>query len=63
MQYSEGFGIMPILLHPKSRGTLKIKSKNPEDPPLLDPNYLAHHDDVKILLEGRTFLYSYYTFY
>lgn len=51
----EGFTIFPVLLHPRSRGTIKLQSTNPEDPPLIDPNYLAEDVDVKILTEGFQF--------
>ncbi|XP_048768051.1 glucose dehydrogenase [FAD, quinone]-like isoform X2 [Ostrea edulis] len=42
----------PILLHPKSKGTIRLRSRDPFDPPLIDPNYLDHPDDAKILLKG-----------
>jgi len=48
----EGFTIFPVLLHPRSKGTIRLKSKNPEDPPLINPNYLSEEVDVKILAEG-----------
>jgi choline dehydrogenase len=50
--YRDGFTILATLLHPKSKGTIRLKSSNPEDPPLINPNYLAEDVDVKILAEG-----------
>ncbi len=47
-----GVEFMPLLLHPKKDGTLRLKSKSPGVPPVLDPNYLSHPDDVKTLIEG-----------
>ncbi|XP_062603385.1 alcohol dehydrogenase [acceptor]-like isoform X1 [Saccostrea cucullata] len=41
-----------ILLHPKSRGTIRLQSTDPFDAPLIDPNYLDHPDDMKTLLKG-----------
>uniref|UniRef100_A0A8W8J255 Glucose-methanol-choline oxidoreductase N-terminal domain-containing protein n=1 Tax=Magallana gigas TaxID=29159 RepID=A0A8W8J255_MAGGI len=41
-----------ILLHPKSKGTIRLRSADPFDPPLIDPNYLDHPDDVKDFLKG-----------
>ncbi|KAF2901676.1 hypothetical protein ILUMI_04519, partial [Ignelater luminosus] len=32
------WGIIPVLLHPKSKGTITLKSKNPLDFPLVDSN-------------------------
>ena len=29
--------ILPVVLHPRSRGTIRLKSANPADKPLLDP--------------------------
>lgn len=44
--------IIPILLHPKSRGKISLASKNPFDSPLIDPNYLSHPSDIKTLVKG-----------
>ncbi|XP_062607233.1 glucose dehydrogenase [FAD, quinone]-like, partial [Saccostrea cucullata] len=54
MQTSNGgsFFTENILLHPKSRGTIRLQSTDPFDPPLIDPNYLDHPDDMKTLLKG-----------
>ncbi len=41
-----------LSLRPKSRGTLKLKSKQWNDAPLIDPNFLDHPDDVRELVEG-----------
>jgi len=49
----EGFTIFPVLLHPRSKGNIRLKSNNPDDPPLINPNYLSEETDVKILAEGR----------
>jgi len=49
----EGLTIFPILLHPKSRGTVRLRSTDPDDPPLINPNYLSEEVDVKILAEGE----------
>lgn len=48
----EGFTLFPVLLHPRSKGTIRLRSNNPEDPPLINPNYLAEDVDIKILAEG-----------
>lgn len=44
--------ILPIVLHPKSRGTVFIKSKDAKEPPLIDPKYLSNEDDRQVLMNG-----------
>lgn len=46
------FGIFPMMLRPKSRGAIKLASKNPLRYPLLYHNYLTNQDDVNVLREG-----------
>lgn len=41
-----------ILLHPASVGTIRLQSTRPEDPPLIDPQYLHREEDVDLLLYG-----------
>ncbi|CAL1262977.1 unnamed protein product, partial [Larinioides sclopetarius] len=40
------------LLHPKSRGTVRLQSTNPYDPPLIDPNYFDHPEDIEAIVKG-----------
>lgn len=44
--------IMPTLIYPKSRGTLRLASADPEAAPVIDPGYLAEPDDARLLLDG-----------
>lgn len=44
--------VLPMILRPKSRGFIKLHSKNPLRYPLLYHNYLTHPDDVKVMREG-----------
>ncbi|GBM71922.1 hypothetical protein AVEN_98726-1, partial [Araneus ventricosus] len=34
------------ILHPKSRGTVRLKSSDPYDPPVIDPNYFDDPSDL-----------------
>ncbi|XP_050068974.1 glucose dehydrogenase [FAD, quinone]-like [Anopheles maculipalpis] len=46
------FGVFPMMLRPKSRGFIRLQSRNPLRYPLLYHNYLTHPDDVGVLREG-----------
>ena len=39
-------------LRPKSRGTVRLKSRNPAEAPAIDPRYLSDPADVETLLKG-----------
>ena len=43
---------MPSLLRPKSRGNIKLTSKDPFVPPIIQPNYYSHPQDVEIMKAG-----------
>ena len=43
--------ILPVLLHPKSIGEITLQSADPRAPPIIDPHYLEHQHDVKVLVE------------
>jgi choline dehydrogenase len=47
-----GITLNPYLLAPKSRGRLKLRSRDPLALPLLDAGALAHNGDVNVLCEG-----------
>ncbi|XP_045196226.2 L-sorbose 1-dehydrogenase-like [Mercenaria mercenaria] len=43
---ADGFTLALINTHPKSRGTLRLRSKDPFDHPVLDPHYFQEQQDV-----------------
>ncbi|WP_099018731.1 GMC family oxidoreductase [Marinicella litoralis] len=47
-----GYTLHMCVLRPESRGEIKLKSANPEDPPQIQANYLAVEHDLKIMVEG-----------
>lgn len=49
---TSSFSIDPVLLRPKSRGFIKLRSRNPYEHPLIDPRYLSHPQDVATIVEG-----------
>jgi choline dehydrogenase len=44
--------VMPTLIYPKSRGTLRLASADPSAAPVIDPGYLTEPDDSRVLLDG-----------
>ncbi|ODN02350.1 Glucose dehydrogenase [FAD, quinone] [Orchesella cincta] len=52
IQFKQGFSIVPVLLRPYSRGYLKLRSTNPYDKPIIQPNYLRDRRDFDILMDG-----------
>jgi choline dehydrogenase-like flavoprotein len=47
-----GFSCHVCVLRPKSRGTVKLASAQAGDSPLIDPGFLTHPDDMKLLVTG-----------
>ena len=47
-----GFALWPALVLPESRGYLALRSPDPLDPPLIQPNYLASEADLDVLVQG-----------
>ncbi|KAK9496927.1 hypothetical protein O3M35_012876 [Rhynocoris fuscipes] len=39
-------------ISPRSRGTVRLKSQNPDDQPLVDPNYFADKSDMNAVRRG-----------
>lgn len=44
--------IRPTLLHPKSRGTVKLRSADPLAAPVIDYNFLTDPEDLRRILKG-----------
>ena len=44
--------IMPTLNRPKSRGFIKLRTRDPQDHPIIQPNYLTVQHDVDTLVAG-----------
>jgi len=48
----DGVTLHAVLMRPRARGSVRLRSANPDDLPLVDPNYLGHPDDVAHLRAG-----------
>jgi len=47
-----GFAFVPTLLLPESRGSIRLRSRDPQEHPLIQPNYLASEADIETLVAG-----------
>jgi choline dehydrogenase-like flavoprotein len=50
-----GLTVTTVVVKPKSRGTVRLRSANPDDMPLVSPNLLAHPDDARAMIDGQRF--------
>lgn len=48
----DSWTILPMILHPKSRGRLRLKDKNPWHWPVFEHDYFQSEDDARVLVEG-----------
>lgn len=46
------FSVSPVLMRPKSRGRISLKSTNPFHWPRMEGNFFADYDDLLVLREG-----------
>jgi choline dehydrogenase len=51
----DGFTLNACLLRPKSRGTVKLRSGEARDKPVVDNNYLSEPDDLRLEIAGLRF--------
>lgn len=49
---SPALTLMPTMIYPQSRGTVRLASTDPFTAPLIDPNYLAEPRDLTTLVAG-----------
>jgi len=48
----DGFMVHACQLRPESKGTIGLRSNDPFDTPMIDPNYLATEEDRRVMREG-----------
>ncbi|GAA3208699.1 GMC family oxidoreductase [Actinocorallia longicatena] len=48
----DGYLLSPVVLQPQSRGTVRLVSADPDDPPLVDPAHLTEPEDLAVLVHG-----------
>jgi choline dehydrogenase len=52
VKQQDGVTLNACLLRPQSRGTVKLRSANPLDQPIIDNNYLGDPDDLRLEIAG-----------
>ncbi|XP_066910425.1 glucose dehydrogenase [FAD, quinone]-like isoform X5 [Clytia hemisphaerica] len=55
LEGQEGYSYFNCLLRPKSRGHIKLRSNDPEDHPLIIPNYFDNEEDLIPFVEAFKF--------
>jgi choline dehydrogenase-like flavoprotein len=50
--YQDSFGVRPVMLHPESRGVVRLRSADPAAPVQIAQNFLATEHDVRTIREG-----------
>jgi len=50
-----GLTITTVVIKPKSRGFVRLRSANPDDMPLVSPNLLKDPADARAMIEGQRF--------
>src|SRR4030095_5988772 len=50
--YEDSFGLRPVMLHPESRGVVRLRSSDPSAPVRIVQNFLATEQDVRTIREG-----------
>jgi hypothetical protein len=54
LSYVDTASIFATLVRPKSRGWIRLRSVNPLNEPIIDPQYYSHPQDAQVMLEGIT---------
>jgi choline dehydrogenase-like flavoprotein len=50
--FGHGYGLVTVLLRPKSRGEVRLTSAEPDAAPLIEAQFLTHPDDLELMLRG-----------
>ena len=53
--FKDSWSIIPMLLRPKSKGNVRLRSANPYEKPIFNANYFTDQRDIDALVEGVKF--------
>ncbi|XP_015431029.1 PREDICTED: glucose dehydrogenase [FAD, quinone]-like [Dufourea novaeangliae] len=56
--FQDAYQIMPLLLKPRSRGYIKLRSKDVHQHPIIVPNYFKDPQDLNVLADAAKFIYE-----
>lgn len=51
-----GLTMSTVVIHPESRGSLRLRNADPTPEPLIDPNYSSHPDDMATMVQGLKYV-------
>lgn len=54
--YQDSYAAVPLLLRPRSRGYIKLRSADPADPPVIVPNYFGDPHDLEVLVRTNKYI-------
>lgn len=55
VQNTYGLTVTTVVVKPKSRGFVKLRSADPNDMPVVSPHLLKHEDDMKEMIAGQRY--------
>ncbi len=55
VERTHGVTITTVVTKPKSRGFVTLRSKNPDDMPIVSPHLLKHPEDMRTMIAGQRF--------
>ncbi len=55
VENTHGLTVTTVVVKPKSRGTVQLRSADPADKPRVSPNLLLHPDDMATMIAGQRF--------
>lgn len=60
--YKESYSAIPMVLRPRSRGYVKLRSADPKDYPVIVPNYFDDPRDLDVLVGFYHFFFFFHFF-
>jgi len=55
VENTHGLTVTTVVVKPKSRGSVTLRSANPADKPRVSPNLLLHPDDIATMIAGQRY--------